>query len=50
MLRFDDLSEDEYFVSARAAGDGIEVVNESGAEDLVILRHFGPGNAESPTR
>ncbi|WP_349361149.1 hypothetical protein [Stappia sp.] len=45
LIRFGALSEDELFVSAGAAG-ALEVVNESGTEPLVILRHYGPGNAE----
>jgi len=45
LIRFGDLSEDEVFVSA-AAARSLRVVNESGTESLVILRHFGPGNAE----
>jgi len=45
VIRFGDLSEDEVFVSAQAA-DALRVVNDSSTETLVILRHYGPGNAE----
>jgi hypothetical protein len=45
-VRFGQLSEDEFFVSARAAAAGVEVTNHSETEDLVILKHFGPGNVE----
>jgi hypothetical protein len=48
LLRFGQSSGDEYFVSEKAARDGVRVVNRSMHEDLVILRHFGP-NAGAPS-
>jgi hypothetical protein len=33
-------------VSEAVAREGVTITNASGAEPLVILRHFGPGNAE----
>jgi len=36
------------FVTAEAAKTGIKIVNESSREDLVILKHFGLGNPETP--
>ncbi|MCD8349162.1 MAG: hypothetical protein LUC93_00940 [Planctomycetaceae bacterium] len=48
LLRYRQLSGDEYFVSEKAARDGVRVVNKSMHEDMVILRHFGP-NAGAPT-
>ena len=42
MIRFGQMTQDELFVTFRAARDGILVVNESDSEDLVILKHFGP--------
>ncbi len=47
LLRFNQLSGDEYFVSEDAARDGVRVVNRSSYEPMVILRHFGP-NAGAP--
>lgn len=47
ILRYNQLSGDEYFVSEKAAKEGVTVVNRSKHEPLVILRHFGP-NTESP--
>lgn len=41
LIRYGELTEDEYFVSATAARDGVKVVN-LGTEPLVILRYFGP--------
>ena len=46
MIRYGALTHDEYFVSHDAATSGIEYVNMSSSEPLVVLRHFGPGNAQ----
>lgn len=46
LLRFGQLSQDEFYVSASAARDGVSVTNQSTTDDLVILKHFGPGNEE----
>ncbi len=46
VLRFGQLSEDEFFISAKAAAEGVVVTNIGGTDDLVILKHFGPGNEE----
>ncbi len=47
MLRYGDLSADEYFVSEAAAQEGVIVTNRSRTEPLVVLKHFGP-NAGDP--
>ena len=46
VIRFGELSNDEFFVSAEAARAGVTVVNRSSAQDLVILKHYGPGNED----
>lgn len=48
MLRFGQLSADEYFVSEKAAREGILVENHSDVEPVVMLKHFGPNNREVP--
>jgi hypothetical protein len=48
MIRYGELTNDELFVTVKAAKDGVEITNESNREDLVILKHFGPGNPEAP--
>ena len=48
VIRYGELTNDELFVTADAARDGVEIINESICEDLVILKHFGPGNPEAP--
>lgn len=41
MIRFGELTEDEYFVTEAAARNGVTFVN-TGSEPLVTLRYFGP--------
>lgn len=49
LLRFNELSEDEFFASESAAIVGIEFENTSETEPLVLLRYFGPQvNPEAP--
>ena len=42
MIRYGELTEDEYFVGHGAARDGATYDN-TGTEPLVVLRYFGPG-------
>ena len=42
MIRFGEMTEDEVFVTAKAAQEGV-VVENTGTEPLVSLRYFGPG-------
>ena len=46
MIRYGQLTEDEFYVSEAAARDGVTIANASGTEPLVILKHFGPGHGE----
>lgn len=46
MLRFGQMSEDELFVTAAAAAQGVRIQNPSPSDPLVILKHFGPGNPD----
>ncbi|GHO45796.1 hypothetical protein [Ktedonospora formicarum] len=48
MIRFHEMTEDEFFVSAQAAHNGVHIVNLSTTEPLVMLKHFNPGNPEMP--
>jgi len=43
LIRYGQLTNDEFFVSAGAAAAGIEVSNTSDCDPLVMLKHFGPG-------
>lgn len=44
LIRFDDLTNDEFFITYNAAMNGIEITNKSATEPLVMLKHF----AENP--
>jgi hypothetical protein len=48
MLRFGQLSADEYFVSEAAAKAGVTITNHSQWEPMVILKHFGPNHPDMP--
>lgn len=48
MMRVGDLTADEFFVSKKSAGKGVDIVNMSKTEPMVILQHFGPDNAVYP--
>jgi hypothetical protein len=43
LIRFGEMTEDELFVTAAAAQGGIDITNTSESENLVMLKHFGPG-------
>ena len=47
MIRYGQMTKDELFVTAAAAANGVKITNESDVEDLVMLKHFGPGNPDS---
>jgi hypothetical protein len=49
-IRYGEMTEDELFVTADAAAKGVRVENRSETDPLVMLKHFGPGNAEAPPR
>jgi hypothetical protein len=42
LVRYGELTWDEFFITAEAAGEGVRISN-AGHEPLVILRYFGPG-------
>jgi len=48
MLRYGQLSADEYFVSEPAARAGVKIANASRWEPLVVLKHFGPNHPDMP--
>jgi len=50
MIRYGEPANDELFVTIGAAKDGVKVKNESSRKNLVILKHFGPGNPDAPVR
>jgi hypothetical protein len=47
LIRFGEMTEDELFVTAQAAQQGVQIENLSATEPLVMLKHFGPGNPDA---
>ena len=47
MIRFGQLTCDEMFVTCDAAEQGVVIENISECDDLVLLKHFGPGNPDA---
>ncbi|MCH2115116.1 MAG: hypothetical protein MK171_09450 [Pirellulales bacterium] len=43
LIRYGQLTHDEYFVSAEAAIQGLSLTNPSQTDPIVMLKHFGPG-------
>ena len=43
LIRYGQLTHDEYFVSESAAKEGITLSNPSRTDPIVMLKHFGPG-------
>jgi hypothetical protein len=43
LIRFTELTEDEYFCTEQGAMEGVTFENVSETEPLVLLRYFGPG-------
>jgi hypothetical protein len=48
LIRYGQMTQDELFVTADAAAKGVIIENKSKTENLVMLKHFGPGNPEAP--
>lgn len=48
MLRYGQLSADEFFVSETAAKEGVTIINKSRCEPIVMLKHFGPNHTDMP--
>lgn len=46
LIRFGQLTHDEFFVSAAAAQAGVTITNASPTDPIVMLKHFGPGNPD----
>ena len=46
LIRYGQLTNDEFFISEKAAKEGVRIVNESDTDPIVILKHFGPANPD----
>jgi hypothetical protein len=47
LIRFGQLTHDEFFVSEAAARAGVAIANPSPSDPLVMLKHFGPDNPDN---
>lgn len=46
LIRYGQLTSDEFFVTEEAARSGVMISNPSLTDPLVMLKHFGPGNPD----
>jgi len=46
LIRYGQLTHDEFFISERAARDGVTITNPSHSDPIVMLKHFGPLNPD----
>lgn len=48
LIRYGQLTNDEFFVSEATARSGVKITNLSKTEPIVMLKHFGPENPDLP--
>jgi hypothetical protein len=46
LIRYGQLTHDEFFISESAAREGVQITNLSSTDPIVMLKHFGPGNPD----
>lgn len=46
LIRYGQLTNDEFFISESAAREGVKIVNNSSSDPIVMLKHFGPDNPD----
>jgi hypothetical protein len=46
LIRYGQLTRDEFFVSEEAAKKGLVISNPSDTDPIVMLKHFGPENPD----
>ncbi|UCC98082.1 MAG: hypothetical protein JSW66_19820 [Phycisphaerales bacterium] len=46
IIRYGQLTCDEFFVTEKAAKEGVKITNPSKADPIVLLKHFGPDNPD----
>ena len=46
LIRYGQLTNDEFFISEKAAMEGVTITNASSTDPIVILKHFGTGNPD----
>lgn len=48
LIRYGQLTNDEFFITEKAAKEGVRITNYSKKDPIVMLKHFGPGNPDLP--
>ena len=46
MIRYGQLTNDEFFVTEATAKSGVQITNYSSTDPIVMLKHFGPANPD----
>ncbi len=46
LIRYGQLTNDEFFISESAAREGVRITNPSATDPIVMLKHFGPANPD----
>jgi hypothetical protein len=46
LIRYGQLTNDEFFISESAAREGVRITNHSSSDPIVMLKHFGPNNPD----
>lgn len=45
-IRYGQLTNDEFFITEKAAIEGVKITNHSSTDPIVMLKHFGPNNPD----
>lgn len=46
LIRYGQLTHDEFFITEKAAIEGVKITNHSTTDPIVMLKHFGPNNPD----
>lgn len=46
LIRYGQLTNDEFFITEKAAITGVKITNHSSCDPIVMLKHFGPNNPD----
>ncbi len=46
LIRYGQLTHDEFFITEKAATEGVKITNHSTTDPIVMLKHFGPNNPD----
>ena len=46
LIRYGQLTNDEFFITEKAAIEGVTITNHSANDPIVMLKHFGPNNPD----